>query len=156
MEEKEIKKNRIFYGGPLFSVSERLFNKELAEKLRVKGYEVILPQDLGIVFKDNQEIDYKAIAERSKKEIEKCDVLLVNLDGPDTDSGTALEAGIAIGINKPVIGWRTDIRMVEYPLPWNGMFELCTEAIHVPGEFGKESIDELAKEINEAIKKVLG
>lgn len=67
----ENKKIRIFFGGPLFSISERLFNKSLKEKLEEKGYEVILPQDLGIIFKKDGKIDYKAISERAEKEIIK-------------------------------------------------------------------------------------
>lgn len=153
---KKIKKIRIFFGGPLFSISERLFNKSLKKGLEEKGYEIILPQDLGLVFDKDKKIDYKAISKRAEKEIRNCDVLLVNLDGPDADSGTAVEAGIRVGINKPVIGWRTDIRVVEEGLHWNAMFELCDKLVYSPGEFGKEKegFDQLVENIDKAIKEI--
>ena len=155
--EQENKKIRIFFAGPLFSIQERLFNKSLKQNLEKKGYEVILPQDLGIIFDEQGKIDYKVISERAKQEIIKCDVLLANLDGSDTDSGTAVEVGIRIGLNKPVIGWRTDIRTVEEVLHWNAMFELCNKVVYSPGEFGEEEagFDKLVIEIDKAIKNIL-
>ncbi|MCK4520717.1 nucleoside 2-deoxyribosyltransferase [Candidatus Parcubacteria bacterium] len=155
--EQENKKIRIFFGGSLFSIQERLFNKSLKQNLEKKGYEVILPQDLGIIFDKDGKIDCKAISERAKKEIIKCDILLANLDGPDQDSGTAVEVGIRIGINKPVVGWRTDIRTIEEDLHWNAMFEFCNKVVYSPGEFGEEEagFDKLVIEIDKAIKDIL-
>jgi len=155
---EENKKIRIFFGGPLFSISERLFNKALKKALEEKGYQVTLPQDLGIIFREDGAIDCQAISQRAEKEIRECDILLVNLDGPDTDSGTAIEAGIRIGIKKPVVGWRTDIRTVEGgDFHWNGMFELCDKAIYSPGEFGKEeeAFIQLVDNIDKAIKEII-
>lgn len=156
--EQENKKIRIFFGGPLFSIQERLFNKSLKRALEEKGYEVILPQDLGVIFDEKGKIDCGAISQRAKKEILDCDILLVNLDGSDTDSGTAVEAGIRIGINKPVIGWRTDaFRKPDAELNWNGMFELCDKIVFSPGEFGKEeeAFVQLVENIDKAIREII-
>jgi len=43
--------------------------------------------------------------------IEEADLIIAILDGPDVDSGTAFEVGYASAKEKPVIGFKTDIRV---------------------------------------------
>lgn len=42
--------------------------------------------------------------------IQRADAVLAILDGSDVDSGTAAEVGFAAALEKPVVGYRTDIR----------------------------------------------
>ena len=44
------------------------------------------------------------------KHLADSDVVLVNCDGPDVDSGTSFEAGWAYARNKTIISYRTDFR----------------------------------------------
>ena len=46
--------------------------------------------------------------DRDLLEIKRCQVLVALLDGPDIDSGTAVEMGIAHALGVPVVGLKTD------------------------------------------------
>lgn len=50
------------------------------------------------------------MAERNRKAIERVDVVVAALDGPDVDSGTASEIGFAFARGKTIFGYRGDIR----------------------------------------------
>jgi nucleoside 2-deoxyribosyltransferase len=143
----------IYFAGPLFTIYERILNRTMAEKLRSKGYIVTLPQDLDMNKNKEGRVDLNSIAEKDREEVLKSDLVVANLDGPDTDSGTALEVGIKIGSGKPVIGWRTDIRGSEWDSKWNAMFNLCDKIIYFPSS--EEDIDGLIEEIDKAIREVL-
>ena len=145
---------KIYFAGPLFTIAERIFNRVMAEKLRAKGYIVALPQEFDENKTEKGEIDLNAIAQKDREEVLKSDIVLANLDGPDTDSGTALEVGIKIGAGGPVIGWRTDFRGSEGDTKWNAMFNLCDKTVYFPSF--QEDIDGLVEEIDKAIKEVIG
>ncbi len=51
------------------------------------------------------------IFKRNIDAIDACDFLVVILDGPDVDSGTAWEVGYAFSKSKPIYGIRTDFRL---------------------------------------------
>lgn len=51
------------------------------------------------------------IGVRNATAIEECDAMLAVLDGPDVDGGTAAEIGFAAAKNKPIIGYRSDLRL---------------------------------------------
>ena len=36
---------KIYYAGALFTLAERMFNKEIATQLRERGHEIFLPQE---------------------------------------------------------------------------------------------------------------
>ncbi len=104
----------IYLAGPVFTLAEREFNRRLADELieHRKDVEVILPQErakkllaeengLELIFRDCLEI------------IERCDVVISILDGPDADSGTCIELGYAYARKIPIIGVRTDFRLSE-------------------------------------------
>jgi len=143
------KKIRVYFAGPLFTIYERVFNRMMAEKLRERGYEVVLPQDLDIT--KGEQLDFDAIALTDREEVMKSDIVLANLDGADTDSGTAVEVGLKLGKGQPVVGWRTDFRGSD-DRHWNAMFNLCTKAIYVPSF--TEDLNQLIDEIDGAIKEI--
>jgi nucleoside 2-deoxyribosyltransferase len=43
--------------------------------------------------------------------IARADGVLAVLDGPDVDSGTAVEIGYASALGRPIVGWRSDLRV---------------------------------------------
>jgi len=101
----------IYLAGPLFTHAERMWNAELAQRLRDRGYRVILPQeaDAQVLSGAGQSVA-RALFEKSVTGLEQCDAVVAFLDGPDPDSGTAWECGYATKLRRPVIGVRTDLR----------------------------------------------
>lgn len=106
---------KVFIAGPLFSQAEREFNLKLDRFLREHGFETFLPQrDVGslqgLLQKEGKRA-YRTIYERDLGGLERSDVVVAVLDGPDVDSGTAYEVGYARAKGKPVVGLKTDLRV---------------------------------------------
>jgi nucleoside 2-deoxyribosyltransferase len=93
---------RIYWAGGLFSLGERMFNISVASALRVAGHEVWLPQE-------KPQKDSRSVFLSCVEGIEWCEVVVANMDGPDPDSGTAMECGLAYR-RRPIIAYRTDFR----------------------------------------------
>lgn len=157
-------KIKIYLAGPLFGIADRHHNLLLAQELEKLGYDVILPQKQALKFFDGKRFDLKGISEDCKKHSKKNNFIVANIDGPDADSGTAIEVGIALSVessvNRPkVICIRTDFRTNrEQELGINGMFELTDRVIYMPAFVGSlqevaEFYKDLAKEINIAVIK---
>lgn len=53
----------------------------------------------------------RATAARNAQMLDACAGVLAVLDGVDVDSGTAAEIGYAAALGKPVVGWRSDVRL---------------------------------------------
>lgn len=104
----------VYIAGPLFSMAEKEFNQRLADLIRsgMDDVNVILPQ---VECKDlMSQSDWCAKSFYAcVRSIDRADVVLAVLDGPDVDSGTSFEIGYAYAKNKPVIGVRTDPRQLE-------------------------------------------
>lgn len=103
---------RIYLASPIFTQVERRWNREIAEGIRrhVPGAMVVLPQDFKVSKKYNDSHHFGQIFRMCVEEIDRCDVLVAVLDGPDADSGTCFEVGYAYAHGKPIIGLRTDFR----------------------------------------------
>lgn len=96
---------KVYLAGPLFTLAERGFNAELDISLTAKGYNCTLPQNFceGLV-------DPIRKAERCIGELGTSNVVLLNCDGTDVESGSAFEAGYACAKGIPIIAYRTDSR----------------------------------------------
>jgi nucleoside 2-deoxyribosyltransferase len=101
---------RIYLAGPLFTCAEREFNSRLKYELAVLGRDVWLPQDEESPDKSAERIFADDIAA-----IDRSDVVVANMDGPDPDSGTCWECGYAYGRGKPYLVFRTDFRAADKP-----------------------------------------
>ena len=161
----------IYSAAPLFNISERAHNLRLAEEIRQLGYKVILPQEEATKFFDGKKFDLDRICEDCAVKAAGCEVILLNLDGPDADSGTSLEGGIALYLKtilkkeipeRPlVIGVRTDFRTaMEQEVGMNAMFRLADRIIYKPAFANSfAEVDEfyrgLAREIDVAIRSFL-
>lgn len=99
---------KIYFAGELFDHKHILGNKILAQRIEAAAnniYKCILPQNWEGALDDIIDIrnnDLKAIIE--------ADFVLFNFDGPDLDSGTAVEFIIAKMLDIPAILLRTDSR----------------------------------------------
>lgn len=105
---------KIYMAGPLFSAHERHYLEELVQRLSQElrlnpNKDFFLPHrdagDLGILGKGRDDIFQLDI-----DSVERCSIVIALLDGPDIDSGTAVELGYAYARNKQIYGILTDLR----------------------------------------------
>ena len=95
----------LYFAGALFTRAEMDFNYSLAAYFMARNYRVNLPQQFCLDLKDTFQIFAACM-----RHLSDSDVVLVNCDGPDADSGTAFEAGWAYARSKTIISYRTDFR----------------------------------------------
>ncbi len=103
---------RVYLAGPLFTVAERSHCLEVKSLLESNGFDVLWPWELT----DQESADGSSemnleIFRKNLDAIDDSDLLVVILDGPDVDSGTAWEIGYAYSKNKQIYGIRTDFRL---------------------------------------------
>jgi nucleoside 2-deoxyribosyltransferase len=116
---------KLYLAGPLFTEAERNFNSWLASQLRAKGFEIFLPQE-----QEQHATTARLIFEGDVGGIKWCDVLVANMDGADPDSGTSFEVGMACGLGKPIVLYRTDIREEGPPFgPYNLMMHQAANRV---------------------------
>ena len=103
---------RAYLAAPLFTQSERQWNRRLAAAVEaaLPGVRVVLPQDFRVEGRYNDKRTYENIFRKCLEEIAAADALVAVLDGADADSGTAFEVGYAYARGVPVVGLRTDYR----------------------------------------------
>lgn len=101
---------KVYLAAPLFTRAERVFNSVLGSELINLGHEVWLPQDQSATF------------QKCIDGINWADVLVAVVDGPDPDSGTSFECGVAYAKGKKTFQIRTDPRGVsDGDCPYNFM-----------------------------------
>lgn len=97
----------VYMAGPLFDEGERWFVERLDAAVAALGFETFLPHRDN-VGKDPTNI--RAIFDNDKQAIDRCDLMVANLNGLTTDDGTAWEIGYAYATGRPVVGLHTDWR----------------------------------------------
>ena len=101
--------HRIYLSGPLFSAGEIAWGRELSSFLRERlanaGVQVIWPYELSI-----NQLEPEEIFGENLRALDRCDLMVAILDGPQVDDGTAWEIGRFFHQGKKVLGIRTDIR----------------------------------------------
>lgn len=145
----------IYLAGPLFSASERLFNRQLAAALTAVNPDaaVELPQDYKYHGKFNDKKFFRQVYDACIAGIEKADVIVAMLDGPSADDGTAFEVGYAIAKGKPVIGVRTDYRASQESGCNLMLSRGCTALVFRPSF--DENVNALAKDVARKMRIVL-
>lgn len=105
----------IYLAGPLFSLNERQWNISIRNTLG-EFCDVYLPQEDGALLIDLvangmpvQEAKSTIFA-RDIEAIERCDILLLVMDGRVIDEGASFELGYAYSRGKVCIGLKTDVR----------------------------------------------
>jgi len=148
---------RIYLSAPLFTQVQRRWNRTLAAALteRIAGAEVVLPQDFRFGQSYNKRRDFPKIFRACVDGVRQADVLVAVLDGPDVDSGTALEMGIAYERGIPVVGVRTDYREGQDRGVNLAVAGVCTELLREMsfGEDMGQLTKDLAGKIVAAVKK---
>ncbi len=148
---------RIYLSGPLFTQAERRWNRRLAEALeqRIAGAHVILPQDFKVGASYNVPQHFARIFKACVEAVHEADVVVAVLDGPDVDSGTALEVGVAYERGIPIVGLRTDFRESQDRGVNLVLAGACTEMLREPsfGEDLNQLSRDLAGKINSALKQ---
>jgi nucleoside 2-deoxyribosyltransferase len=111
---------RVYYASSLFNEAEREFNRRVVEMIQGLGYSTWFPQeDVGLltdfIEKDGMTLEEARthIFSLNIREVQECDLVVFCLDGRVPDEGACIEAGIAWGMNKRIIGLKTDFRNGE-------------------------------------------
>ena len=116
---------RLYIAGPLFSVAEKKFNRELRDLLS-PFFTVYLPQEDGQLLVDlasageDVENAMKRIFEADLSAIRNSDALVFIMDGRAPDEGACVELGYAYSLGKTCVGLQTDPRRL-LPLGNNPM-----------------------------------
>src|SRR3989338_7585482 len=154
-----MEKISIYLAGPLFGIADRHHNLLLARELEALGYVVVLPQKEALKFFNGRAFDVIGTCQDCKNQSVNNQVVVANIDGPDADSGTALEVGMAHISKKPIIICvRTDFRTaLEKEVGYNAMFNLANRVIYKPAyvnssEEVAQFYKEFAKEIDEVVQ----
>ena len=96
-----------YIAGPLFDEGERWFIESVDARVAALGFRTFLPH------RDNPPKTPETVPtifQNDKGAIDKCDVIVANLNGVMTDDGTAWELGYAYALGKYGIGIFTDWR----------------------------------------------
>lgn len=104
---------KIYFGGPLFAESERMYNEYVVEKIRetYRGQvEVYLPQENDAINDKTSYANSLAIVRGDNAYLEKADLLIAVLDGVNPDSGLSAELGYFYSFERPILGLYTDTR----------------------------------------------
>jgi len=124
---------RIYIAGPLFSSLERQWNLSLRDQLS-DFCDVFLPQEDGAILVDlvksgvPLEKAKHTIFSSDINAIERCDILLLNMDGRVIDEGACFELGYAFSRGKICIGIKTDVRSL-LPIGDNPMIDCALRVI---------------------------
>lgn len=142
---------RVYMAGPLFTFGERAFNLQMKAALQVRlpaHFQLVLPQEEA----DALLPDLRAVVADCLMQVTKAAVVIANLDGPDADAGTAVEVGFARGLNRPIVGYRSDFRGNEID-GVNAMLRFsCTTYLQFPSY--SASLDALADSLAQEILRL--
>ncbi|MBI1281406.1 MAG: nucleoside 2-deoxyribosyltransferase [Anaerolineaceae bacterium] len=100
-----------YIAGPLFNEGERWFDEQIEQIAAAAGYSTFLPHRDGTEGKIKSEANIRAIFAEDTAAIDRCDIVIANLNGITTDDGTAWELGYAFAKGKHLVGVYTDWRL---------------------------------------------
>ncbi|WML67304.1 MAG: hypothetical protein METHP_00816 [Methanoregula sp. SKADARSKE-2] len=120
---REFGRFHVYLAAPLFSESERMYNKTIANLLRENLFSVYLPQEAGDDSASRSRSEQERMFLQHVEALERTDLIVAVIDGADADSGTSWEVGYAYARKKPVIALRTDFRHVGTAEKVNLMLE---------------------------------
>jgi nucleoside 2-deoxyribosyltransferase len=140
----------IYIAGPLFTLAERQLNLRIADAItaRLGNVQCIVPQVRADAFLP----DLHAVVKDCFAQVDACDLVLANLDGPDCDSGTSAEIGYAFAKGKTIIGFRTDFRDSEVDGVNSMLRYACTKFVLAPSH--SATFEDLTDRIQEAFAEL--
>jgi nucleoside 2-deoxyribosyltransferase len=89
-----------YIAGPLFNVYEQAFQAQIAAALAPFGSTFLPQRDI---------IPSGDIFAQCCSGVAKSQIIIANLSGADTDSGTAFEVGYAYALGKPIYAIRSEL-----------------------------------------------
>lgn len=128
----------VYVAGPLFDEGERWWIETIEGRIAAHGLSTFLPH------RDNPDKtpdNTLEIFRNDRDAIDRCDLVVANLNGITTDDGTAWEIGYAVGIRRPVIGLFTD---------WRRRF--ADEVVNLMIEHSVEGIVRSLEELDDALR----
>lgn len=100
----------VYVAGPLFTPAERLYLETLTTQIEETGCEAYLPhRDGGLAPPDRR--NTRPLYDADIGALDRCDLIVAVLNGPDVDSGTAFEIGYGVARGRPVLGLHEDLRV---------------------------------------------
>lgn len=147
-------RRKVYVAGPLFSIADQNFNTSLVNFLaqQIPEADFILPHNYAREISGEREF-FQLMFNYCIDSIDSADAILCILDGPDVDSGTAIEMGYAFARNKPIVGFRSDFRASED----NGVnlmvAKVCSEMLWLPANRTESA--EFVSMIAVALKRIL-
>lgn len=115
-----MKKIKLYFASPLFTVMEQWFNRDVVKELRNQiGFlpkseqvdiSIYLPQENEAINDKSAYANSIMIAQADTQELLESDIVLAILDGVTVDAGVASEIGVAYAKGIPVIGLYSDSR----------------------------------------------
>lgn len=136
---------KIYLAGPLFTLAERAFNADLAAQLRKREHEVFLPQEHP-TSSGEEAFSYDVAG------LDKCEVIVACMDGPDPDSGTCWEVGYGFAKGKHLVLYRTDFRGADdLTAPYNLMLYVSANSV-IAYDMPKGTVQLLANEISKRLQ----
>ena len=143
---------RVYFAAPMFCQSEKEYNLKIAKILEDHGYTVFLPQRDGLeafmLEGKSEEEKTKMIFKLDHDEVNKADIVFMNLDGRVPDEGACVELGMAYEAGKRCYGFKTDPRSVELDMDLNPMIAGCMIKIFENYD-GDKMVEELEKYLDE-------
>ncbi len=113
---------RAYIAGPLFNEGERWFDEQIADRAERVGIETFVPHRDGSATLREQGDVVRIFAE-DVAAIDRCEMVIANLNGVTTDDGTAWELGYAYAKGKHLVGVYTDMRLQHHLQIVNLMIE---------------------------------
>lgn len=123
----------IYVAAPLFSPKERQWNEQLRQSLSPYS-DIYLPQEDGSLLVDLVSSGVPvseakhAVFKADIQAIERCDILLLVMDGRVIDEGACFELGYAFRCGKICVGLKTDVRSL-LPIGDNPMIDCALRFI---------------------------
>jgi len=146
-------KMKIYWAAPLFTAAEREFNRQVVAQVMSQAQpddkfdmEIRLPQI---------EVAGMDIFTQNYNDVRYSDLVIAVVDGPDVDSGTAFEVGVARATGIPVWLVSTDFRSRGDDNTCNLMIERSADLIILSDSRGS-TIDDLARDIYDQLRRNYG
>ena len=111
------KETKIYFGAPLFSESELMYNDFVVKHIRKKfGNKVSVynPMENEAINDKTGYADSIMIANGDNEYLEDADILIAVIDGQSVDVGLASEIGYFYSMSKPIIAIYSDSRQGTY------------------------------------------
>jgi len=118
--------NKTYIAGPLFTTGERQVLEQVDRVVKNAGRDTYLPHRDGGIFLRGVGSSL-SFFKGDTAQLDRSDLVVAVLNGPDIDSGTSWEIGYAFSKGKKIIGYCDDTRVYAPELQINPMIFHCLD-----------------------------